>query len=231
MKYLGKNALVALRRFLHENFPTLWMLAGAGPIAHRFNFQCQRKTYSGYNLKASERCMCASCWKMLLLMRAWSGCGGDKRDMPVLLSSAASSCSALGNEGSDLPPFAEGGSVQTILHFLIRQTMLVTALPRASTSSLHSQCPACHTLCPAPSLSQAILTEEINTRLYSIFPGTSLAFQGDNYLYWKRWDHPEANSYVEDWDCPNKHCVLKAAATTVTLLFFQKRVAALLCTN
>lgn len=127
-------------------------------------------------------------------------------------------------------PTCWGGSIQTILHFVIRQTMLLTTLPRVDNGSLHSPCPACHTLCPAASLPQAILTEEITTRLYSIFPSTSLALHRDNYLYLKCWGHLEANSYVEDWDCPNKHCVLKAA-TAVTLLFSQKRVASLLCTN
>lgn len=136
-----------------------------------------------------------------------------------------------GEWGLRFAPHLLRGQIQNVLHFLIRQTILLTALPRANTGSLHSQYPACHTLCPATSLSQAILTEEINTRLYNIFPSTSLALQRDNYLYWKCWDHPEANSYMEDWDCPNKHCVLKAAATTVTLLFSQKRVASLLCTN
>lgn len=106
-------------------------------------------------------------------------------DMPVLLSSPASSYPAMGNEGSDLLPLAAGGSIQNTLHFMIRQTMLLTALSRVNTGSLHSQCPACHTLCPTTFPSQAISTEEINTRLYNIFPSTSLALHRDNYLYLK----------------------------------------------
>lgn len=108
----------------------------------------------------------------------------------------------------------------------------------SSTQSQHQQ-PSQSVSCLSHSVSchcslPAILTEEINTRPYNISPSTSLALHRDNYLYLKCWDHPEANSYVEDWDCPNKqsqNCVLKAAATTVILLFSQNRVASLLCTN
>lgn len=42
---------------LAENFPTLRTLAGAGPIANRFNCQCQRKASFGYRPSASKRLM------------------------------------------------------------------------------------------------------------------------------------------------------------------------------
>lgn len=101
---------------------------------------------------------------------------------------AVLSCNFLlchGEWGLRFAPTCSGGSIQNILHFMIRQAMLLTALSRVNPGSLHSQCPACHTLCPATFLSQAISTEEINTRLYNIFPSTSLALHRDNYLYLK----------------------------------------------
>lgn len=70
------------------------------------------------------------------------------------------------------------GSIQDILHAVIRQTMLLTTLPRAYALAVF----AVSLPFVATAVFQAILTKEMNTRLGNISISTSLALRRDKRL-------------------------------------------------
>lgn len=110
--------------------------------------------------------------------------------MPIPLPCPARSSSTVENGVSDLPTniicdTGWVGSIQDILHLVIRQTMLFTTLPGVNTGSLHGRSLACQAPCLAATLFQAILTKEMNARLLGIFISTSLALHRDKHLYLK----------------------------------------------